>query len=630
MRTRHVVLVPLSACILVACERGEPAASSTAAGETPAAAATTPEAPAPAAANPLRDAYFGAVHVHTGFSFDAFTNGTISRPGDAYAWARGRPIQANKAGLMIQIQTPLDFYAVSDHAEMMGVFPLMADPASPLAKLPIAARVTSKDPNEALQAFAEILRDMSAGELDPAFTDPAISRSVWSEIVKTADAHYEPGRFTTFPAFEWSSNPNKRNLHRVVLFRDTRNVPEMAYSALDSERPEDLWQWMAAQRSAGATLLAIPHNANASDGLMFSLQGTDGTPLTPDGIRTRAGNEPLYEISQIKGTSETHPTLSPNDEFGGFEIWDYTLSADAERPTRREGSYARRALLDGLGLAREGKGNPFAFGFIGDTDTHNAAASNEEDNYTGKFAFETDPRHRLEGLPGQPPAQVQQIREFSSGGLAGVWAEKNTREAIYDAMLRKETFGTSGPQLRVRVFGGWDFTDADGRRPDWVAAGYARGVPMGGKLGAAPAGGRPSFVIKAAKDPKSGNLDRIQIVKGWVDASGEKHEAIFDAAWSGDRKPDPATGKLPAVGDTVDVARAAYANAIGSPELSAVWTDTAFDPGQHAFYYVRVLEIPTPRWSTRDAAKLGTGIPEGLPATIQERAWSSPIWYSPS
>jgi hypothetical protein len=573
--------------------------------------------------------FFGAVHVHTGYSFDAFTNGSVSRPADAYEWARGKPIQANKAGLMIQIKTPLDFYAVSDHAEMMGVFPRLVDPSSPLSKLPIAARVTSEDPNEALQAFAEILRDMSAGKLEPAFIDPALSASVWEEIVKTADRYYEPGRFTTFPAFEWTSNPDKRNLHRVVVFRDSRFVPGRAYSSLDSEHPEDLWTWMELQRRAGASLLAIPHNGNASDGLMFSLLGSDGQPLGAEAIRARAANEPLYEISQIKGTSETLPALSPNDEFAAFEIWDYTLSADAERPTKREGSYARRALLDGLGLAREGKGNPFEFGFIGDSDTHNAAASHGEDNYTGKFAFESDPRHRLEGLPGQPAGQLQQVREFSSGGLAGVWAEANTREAIYDAMARRETFGSSGPRLQIRVFGGWDFGEADGRSAEWVAAGYARGVPMGGRLGAAPPGARPSFMVKAQKDPRSGNLDRIQIVKGWVDASGTKREAIFDVAWSGDRTPDPSTGRLPPVRDSVDVANASYSDALGSPALAAVWSDAGFDPAEHAFYYVRVLEIPTPRWSTRDAASLKLAIPDGLPAGIQERAWSSPIWYTP-
>jgi hypothetical protein len=510
---------------------------------------------------------------------------------------------------------------------MMGVFPRMEDPNDPLSQLPLAKRVLSEDSNVAMQAFAEILRDFSTGNLDPALTDPKVSRSVWQEIVKTADAHYEPGKFTTFPAFEWTSNPEMRNLHRVVIFRDSEHVPELAYSALDSDRPEDLWRWMADQRGAGSTLLAIPHNGNASDGRMFSLNDSDGKPLDPAYIATRRMNEPLYEITQIKGTSETHPDLSPNDEFAGFEIWDYTLSADAERPTHRKGSYARQALLDGLGLAHVAKGNPFQFGFIGDTDTHNAAASNEEDNYTGKFAFEVEPSHRLNGIEGQPEGQKQQIREFSSGGLAGVWAEENTREAIYDAMMRRETFGTSGPHIGVRFFGGWDFTADELGDPNWVETGYARGVPMGGELAPAPPGGTPTFMVSAIKDPRSGNLDRIQLIKGWVDADGDPHEAIYDVAWSDDRTPDPTTGALPPVGDTVDAKTATYSNDSGDRQLHALWTDPDFDPGQHAFYYLRVIEIPTPRWSTRDAAALGVDVPAGLATSIQERAWSSPIWY---
>jgi hypothetical protein len=576
-----------------------------------------------------RQVLYGAVHVHTNNSFDAFTNGTVSRPEDAYAWAKGEAIQGNKAGLKLKIRTPLDFYAVSDHAEMMGTFPLMEDPNHALSKHPMAKRVLSDDQNEAMQAFAEVLREFSSGNPDPAFTDPEVSRSVWRDIVATADAHYAPGSFTTFPAFEWTSNPSMQNLHRVVLFRDSKVVPDLAYSALDSEHPEDLWKWMDAQRRAGSTLLAIPHNANASDGLMFSLVDSAGKPLDAAYAEARMANEPLYEITQIKGTSETHPELSPNDEFAGFELWDYTLSADSKRPTHRQGSYARRALLDGLTLAREGKGNPFEFGFIGDTDTHNAAASNEEDNYSGKFAFETNPAHRLNGVDGQPEPQKQQVREFSSAGLAGVWAEENTRESIYDAMLRRETFGTTGTHVQVRVFGGWDFTAADLASADWAAAGYARGVPMGGELPAAPSGASPSFVIRAAKDPKSGNLDRVQVVKGWVDATGASHEKVHDVVWSDGRERDAATGALPPVVSTVDAAKATYTNDIGAPELAGVWVDPDFDPKSHAFYYVRVLEIPTPRWSTRDAVALGVPVPAGLPVSLQERAWSSPIWYTP-
>ncbi len=398
---------------------------------------------------------------------------------------------------------------------------------------------------------------------------------------------------------------------------------------MDSDDPETLWKWMGELRAKGATLLAIPHNGNASDGRMFELVKFDGKPIDAAYNKTRAANEPLYEISQIKGTSETFPSLSPTDEFANFEQWDYTLSADFERPTKRKGSFARQALLDGISQDAKGNGNPFKYGFIGDSDTHNAAASNEEFNYSGKFAFENDAHDRLEGLKGQPAGQIQQVREFSSGGLAGVWAEENTRESIFDAMQRKETFGTTGPMMKVRFFGGWDFGANDLQGGALVKAGYARGVPMGGDL-KTPAGKAPTFMVMAAKDPKSGNLDRIQVIKGWLDAKGAQHQKIYDIVWSGDRKPDPKTGKLPPVGNTVDAAKASYTNSIGSAELSAAWTDPDFDPAVHAFYYARVIEIPTPRWSTYDAVALKLPVPKGIPVWIQERAWSSPIWYAPA
>ena len=575
------------------------------------------------------NAYFGAVHVHTYYSFDAYTNGTLASPAQAYQWARGEAIPGGGGGPDLKIRQPLDFYAVSDHAEWLGVFKMMEEPASAISKHPLAPLITSPDPNTAMQAFATVLRDFSGGKRDPALEDPAISKSVWSQIAATADEYYRPGEFTTFPAFEWSANPEMRNLHRVVLFRDSRNLPDLVLSSLDSTDPEVLWEWMGEQRQQGATLLAIPHNGNASDGLMFSLQTVDGKPLDEAYIRTRAANEPLYEITQIKGTSETNPALSPNDEFANFEQWDYTLSADGLRPTQRKGSFARQALLDGLGFAARGMGDPFQYGFIGDSDTHNAAASNEEYNYSGKFAFENNPKVRLQGVPGQPAHQVQQVREFSSGGLAGVWAAENTREAIYEAMLRRETFGTSGPQIKVRLFGGWDYDNEDLGAADFVARGYAGGVPMGGTLSAAGKQAAPTFMVWASKDALSGNLDRIQIIKGWLDADGQQREKIYNVAWSGERKPD-ADGKLAAVGNTVDVAKASYTNSIGAPELSALWRDPDFDPSEQAFYYARVLEIPTPRWSTYDAKTLGIDVPEGLPASIQERAFSSPVWYRPS
>jgi hypothetical protein len=330
--------------------------------------------------NPQRTAYFGDVHVHTGWSFDAFTNGSKTTPTDAYAWAKGKEITNSGVGGKIQIQTPLDFYMVADHAEYMGVFNQMANPDSPLSKTELAKNVTSPDANVRIQTFAKLLRDMSEGKRDPTLSDPALARSVWSQIVKAADANYQPGKFTTFAGFEWTSNPDKRNLHRVVVFRDTAKLPDMVLSALDSDDPETLWKWMANLRANGSTLLAIPHNGNASDGRMFELVKFDGKPIDAQYNKTRAANEPLYEITQIKGTSETHPELSPTDEFANFEQWDYTLSADAERPTQRKGSFARQALLDGLSQEAAGNGNPFKYGFIGDTDTHNAAASNEEFN----------------------------------------------------------------------------------------------------------------------------------------------------------------------------------------------------------------------------------------------------------
>ena len=575
------------------------------------------------------NAYFGAVHVHTSYSFDAYTNGTLTSPAHAYQWAQGKAIPGGGGGPDLQIKQPLDFYAVSDHAEWMGVFKLMEDPDNALSKLPVAAGITSADPNTRMQTYATILRDFSNGKADPALNNPEVNKSVWKDIVATADAYYRPGEFTTFPAFEWSSNPEMRNLHRVVLFRNSRHIPAMALSSLDSTDPEHLWAWMGEQRARGATLLAIPHNANASDGLMFSLQTQDGKPLSEAYIRTRAENEPLYEITQIKGTSETHPTLSPNDEFAGFEQWDYTLSADGLRPTHRKGSFARQALLDGLSFEARGMGNPFHYGFIGDTDTHNAAASNEEYNYTGKFAFENNPGHRLRGIKGQPASQVQQVREFSSGGLAGVWAAENTREAIYDAMVRRETFGTTGPQIKVRFFGGWSYGANDVAGADFVARGYAKGVPMGGTLYGPGKKDEPSFVVWATKAPDSGNLDRIQIVKGWLDTEGVQRERVYNVTWSGSRRLNE-KGELPPVGNTVDPAKASYGNGIGAAELAAFWSDPKFDAKQPAFYYVRVLEVPTPRWSTYDAVELGMEVPGGLPTSIQERAFTSPIWYQPA
>lgn len=588
-----------------------------------AAADTTPVAPAD------RKAYFGAIHVHTSVSFDAFTMGTRTQPEDAYRWARGEPITPGMNGPTNQVQTPLDFYAVTDHAEMLGVFQEMQRPGSAASKAAIASRVLSADPAAAVAAFTELIRDLNTGNLDPALKDPQIANAAWRNVATVADKYYEPGKFTTFVGFEWTSSPENRNMHRIVLFRDTKVLPEVPLSTTEGLDPEQLWAWMDAQRARGSVLMASGHNGNQSDGRMFEEVKFDGSPIDKAWVDARIRNEPLYELNQIKGTSETFPSLSPNDEFANFELFDYTLSATPERPRTHEGSYARQALISGLAIEARGLGNPFKFGFYGDNDTHAASGSHEEFNYTGKFGIEASPEARMDGAPGAQLEQVELLRQFGSGGLAGVWADRNTREAIYDAMTRKETWATSGSMIRLRMFAGAGLGKADLDAPDFAARGYQKGVPMGGDLKGGPGTAAPTFLIRALKDPKSGNLDRIQVIKGWVDAKGGRHEKVFDVAWAGDRKPGR-DGKLPPIGNTVEVKTATYTNSIGAAELSAAWTDPEFDPAERAVYYARVLEIPTPRWSTYDAVRLGRPLMKGVPATIQERAWSSPIWFTPS
>ncbi|WP_082316528.1 DUF3604 domain-containing protein [Mangrovimonas sp. ST2L15] len=578
--------------------------------------------------NPNKDAYFGNLHVHTSWSFDGYTNGSVTTPDDAYRWAKGEAIPGGGGGGDLQIKVPLDWYAVSDHAEYMGVFKKMEDPESPFSKLPIAKRITSDDVSVSFAAFAEVLDGMNKGVPQDELTDSNLAKSLWKEIIAIGDKHNEPGKFTTFSAFEWTSAPNNRNLHRVVLFGNNSNIPSLPYSVFDSAKPEDLWVYMENARTKGATLLAVPHNGNASDGMMFELVDSEDNAITKAYSETRMRNEPLYEITQIKGTSEVHPDLSPNDEFANFELWDYTLSAITERPKNRKGSYLREAYKDGLKLDSEGAGNPFKYGIIGDSDTHNSASSIEEDNYTGKFGMENNPEHRLEGIPGNKEASNQQIREFSSGGLAGVWAESNTRESIFEALKRKETFGTSGPRMKVRFFGGYNYSEDLVSQTNWLNTAYESGVPMGSNLQSST-GKSPTFVIHAVKEADGANLDRIQVIKGWLDANGKTHEKIYNVAMSDGRTAE-SNGNVSDVGNTVDIKNASYTNDIGATELKTVWTDPDFNAQQYAFYYVRVLEIPTPRWSTYDAKTLGIEPRKDLPATIQERAWSSPIWYNPN
>jgi len=581
--------------------------------------------------NPNKDVYFGNLHVHTSWSFDGYTNGSVTGPDDAYRWAKGEAIPGGGGGGDLKIKVPLDWYAVSDHSEYLGVFPMMEDPDNPIAQLEIAKKATSDDQVVAFEAYEEILAGISSGQEDPDLASPEIKKNVWEEMIEVADKHYEPGAFTTFPAFEWTSNPNSRNLHRIVLFQNTDVVPEIPISAMDSDKPEDLWKWMDLQRDNGSTLLAVPHNGNASNGLMFPVETSYGgsNVKTREYAETRMRNEPLYEISQIKGTSETHPALSPNDEFGSFELWDYTLATSALPPEHKQGGYLREALTRGIQQEAEGNGNPFKYGLIGDSDTHNSASPIEEDNYTGKFGMENNPEHRLMGPPGFEPKNQKQVREFSSAAVAGVWAESNTREAIYNALVNKETFATSGPRMKVRFFGGYGFDEESMNNDEWIAQAYGNGVPMGSDLNAPQGEGAPTFAIQAMKEADGANLDRIQIIKGWVDSNGEIHEKIYNVALSDGRQTDE-SGQAPKVGNTVNAAEATYTNDIGDPQLSVVWTDPDFNPEAPAYYYARVIQIPTPRWSTYDAKTLGVEPRDDLPVSIQERAWTSPIWNNPN
>jgi hypothetical protein len=591
--------------------------------------------PSFAQGNPERNVYFGQTHVHTSWSFDAYVFGnTVTGPEDAYKYALGQPIK-HPGGYMVQLKHPLDFEAVTDHAEYVGTVRLANDPSSALSKLPIAdkLKVQSKDDIQKIYLFigASLLKNEPIKEL----TDPQVAGSVWKQTVAIADKYYQPGKFTTFAAYEWTSTPNNSNMHRNVIFKDTKKVPEVPYSSIDSTHPEDLWSWMDAQRRAGNELLAISHNANLSDGIMFPLDvDSKGRPIDAAWAQDRMNNEPLSEITQLKGTSESHPSLSPNDEFANFEIFTYLLGGVTRAP-KIHGSYIREAYQNGLGMQDARGYNPYKFGVVGASDSHDTAVAYLQSNYFGGHGLlDATPQTRLSGK--ETAGATMDL--LSVSGLGGVWAEENTRESIFAAMQRKETFGTSGPRIKVRLFGGWGFGPDVLKQKDWVKTGYANGVPMGGDL-AAPKGNAPTFVVWAVKDADEANLDRIQIVKGWT-KSGQIFEKIYDVAWSGNRKLTHAPVQnvlysgndmtLPPVGNTVDVMNASYKNTIGAVELKTVWTDPDFDPSLHAFYYARVLQIPTPRWTTYDAKTLGVSPPSNVPASLQERAWTSPIWYTPT
>ena len=574
-------------------------------------------------ANPLKEAYFGETHVHTAFSLDAYIGGARLTPFDAYRYAQGENVSLNN--VIRNIGRPLDFTAVSDHAEFLGEMYSTQVPTAPGHYQAALAELRGlKDMNEQRKWFVQYVQNNMRGANPghpPFFAGPETTKSAWKDIIiAAAEANYLPGTFTSFIAFEWTSAPNAGNMHRNVIFRDTV-VPDLPLSALDTADEEKLWAWMAQQEAAGSTLLAIPHNSNGSKGQMFEPVDNSGNPLGKEYAETRAKWEPLIEMMQIKGNSEVISSLWPSDEFADFENAP-SLATFSDRTYKPE-NFVRWAVTKGLDYQAKLGANPWKLGFIGGTDNHNGVPSDvNEATYNGSHgvADGTVEERRTGEIDGWISGP-----EANPGSIAGVWAPKNTRGAIFDAMQAKETFVTSGPRIKPRFFGGAGLVETDDP-VRVVLDGYANGVPMGGTLTGLD--GPPSFNVHAMMDPLGAKLDRIQNVKGWVDAKGDPQERIINVVWSDGRVAD-ADGKLPPLVSTVDVATATYTNDIGAAELVGHWTDDAFDPAMPAVYYMRVIEIPTPRWTTYDAVRNGLPVLDTVPTTIQERAWTSPIWYTP-
>jgi hypothetical protein len=581
-------------------------------------------------------ALFGDTHFHTKLSFDAGLVGTTLGVDEGYRFARGEKVISN-TGQPVQLIRPLDYLVITDHAELIGLAPMIHESNPTLLADPWGRWVHERfnaGPEGRMEAFQSIIEAGAKG-INPLSSNEG-ARSIWVDFVERADTYNEPGRFTAMTGFEWSPTPSGDNLHRVVVFRDSaektsRTVP---FSLFDSQDPEDLWKYLVVyEDKVGGQAIAIPHNGNLSNGLMFAETTFGGKPITRAYAETRMRWEPIIEVSQFKGDGETHPALSTEDEFADYENWDVSNLAGTapKKPSMLQYEYARSALKLGLKLGKELGANPFKFGLSAATDTHTALATTREENFFGKYkSTEPSPeRHNREVIPADDPALRILTSQEAASGLTAVWARENTRAEIFDAMKRKEVYATTGTRIRVRVFGGWDFELDDVVRPDFIDQGYRRGAPMGGDLGIAPVGKAPSFIIRALQDPDGATLDRIQIIKGWLDDKGETHERIYDVAVSDDRSIDTDGRCRIPVGNTVDVPTATYTNTIGDPLLLAHWVDPDFDASEHAFYYVRVLEIPTPRWTTYDAAFFGIDLPDNVPATIQDRAYTSPIWYTP-
>ncbi len=617
---------------------GLPAPTAEAAGAFPAQKHFSPYA----GRNFPTQVYWGDTHLHTGMSMDAGAFGARLTPEDAYRFARGEELTSS-TGLKVRMDRPLDFLVVADHSDNMGFFPRLYDGDPDMLADPTGRKwydMVQAGGQEGVEAAVEIIIAFSQDKFPKALESrpgtPAY-RSAWEDTYKAAEKFNDPGRFTSFIGYEWTSNTAGNNLHRVVILRDgadkaSRIEPFTTLRPEGSDNPVDLWNWMQAyEDKTGGQALAIAHNGNLSNGIMFpEIESFTGKPVDEVYAKARARWEPLYEATQIKGDGEAHPFLSPNDEFADYETWDQgnlDLSA-VKKPEMLQYEYARSALIVGLDLQNKLGTNPYAFGMIGATDSHTGLATAGEDNFFGKHSGSEPGPKRVD----HPMAKVGD-KEYPgwsmvASGYAGVWARENTREAIFDAMMRKETYATTGPRMIVRFFGGWTYTEADAKNRFPGQIGYSKGVPMGGTLPARSGDNAPSFLVAALKDSLSGNLDRIQIIKGWVDSDGKRQEKIYNVAWSGDRSIG-SDGKLPPVGNTVDVANATWTNTIGEPELITVWTDPDFDPAQRAVYYARVLEIPTPRWTAYEAKRYGIKMADEIPMITQERAYTSPIWYNP-
>ncbi len=585
--------------------------------------------------------YFGDTHTHTSFSMDAGAFGCRLGPKDAYRFAKGEEVMAS-SGQLAKLSRPLDFLVVSDHSDGMGFFPQLVGGDPGLLATPQGRKWYDQiNSGQGANAAIDIITSFGKGQLPKGFPVPgtAAYRSAWRETIKAADEANEPGRFTAFIGYEWTSNAGGNNLHRNVIWRDNGAKASLVepFTTLPpqgSANPRDLWKWMAmCEEKTGAEILALAHNGNLSNGRMFPIvESFTGKQIDREYAENRMRWEPLYEVTQIKGDGETHPFLSPNDEFANFERWDKgNLDlTELKKPAMLEFEYARSALKNGLKMEAILGVNPYKFGMVGSTDAHTALAAVEQNNFFGKTSTSEPSADRATHPFIKTDKAVIMGWEQTASGYAAVWATENTREAIFDAMKRKEVYATTGPRMVVRLFASWDFEPKDAATRSPALVGYAKGVPMGGDLTGAPAGKAPTFLVAALKDPIGANLDRYQIIKGWLDAKGDAQEKIYDVAVSGDRKIGPDGRCKAPVGDTVDVPNATWSNTIGAPELIAVWKDPEFNPTQRAFYYGRVIEIPTPRWTAYDAKYFAVKMPKEAPMTTTERAYTSPVWYSPA